>query len=90
MDRSRFGGSDVTFVASPDAARAAAPTLLMVDIDRFDDLGAFRLDGCRVIGFGSHVDTDRHDRARTAGFDEVLPRSVFFRRLPEFLGGTDA
>jgi hypothetical protein len=38
-----------------------------------------------VVGFGSHVDTDVHQQAVAAGYEEVLARSVFFRRLPELL-----
>ena len=34
-----------------------------------------------VIGFAPHVDEERLARAREAGIDEVLPRSVFFHRV---------
>ncbi len=84
FDRSRFGGR-ATFVETPDQARACEPSLLIVDLDRCDDLDGFRLDGPRVIGFGPHVDSTGHDRAVAAGYDEVLPRSVFFRRLDTIL-----
>jgi hypothetical protein len=36
---------------------------------------------CRAIGFGSHVDAARLKAARSAGCDEVLPRSAFFEGL---------
>lgn len=38
-----------------------------------------------VLGFGSHVDVQRLDSARQAGFDLVLPRSKFSASLPELL-----
>lgn len=41
--------------------------------------------GARVVGFAPHVDDDVLARAEAAGC-EALPRSVFFRRLPD-LGG---
>jgi hypothetical protein len=39
----------------------------------------------RTIGFGSHVDHELLESARAAGCDEVLPRSVMFRRLSQLL-----
>jgi hypothetical protein len=45
--------------------------------------------GIRVIGFGPHVDDELLQAARTAGVDEVLPRSAFFRRLTPILAGED-
>jgi DNA-binding NarL/FixJ family response regulator len=41
----------------------------------------------RLIAFGSHVDVERLREARSAGFDEVLPRSEFTRRLVSLLQG---
>jgi CheY-like chemotaxis protein len=41
--------------------------------------------GLPVIGYFSHVDRERKRRARDAGADEVLPRSVFTERLAEVL-----
>lgn len=84
FDRSRFGGR-ATFVDDPDEAVTLNPSLVIVDLDRCDDLAGFRIDGPRVIGFGPHVDTTIHREALEAGYDEVLPRSVFFKRLPGIL-----
>jgi len=39
----------------------------------------------RTIAFGPHVQTARLDEARTAGCDQVLPRSRFFAMLPDIL-----
>ncbi len=41
--------------------------------------------GVTTIGFGPHVDDVALVRARSLGADDALPRSVFFRRLPELL-----
>jgi CheY-like chemotaxis protein len=38
-----------------------------------------------LIGFFSHVHTDLQKNALAAGFDHVLPRSVFSRDLPQIL-----
>ncbi len=87
MDRSRFDGSKVAFVSSATAVGETAAELVIVDIDRCDDPAPFRLDGVTVIGFGSHVDVESANTAREAGYDEVLARSVFFRRLGKIVDG---
>jgi len=40
-----------------------------------------------LIGFFSHVDTELQRQALEAGFDRVLPRSVFTARLPQIMQG---
>lgn len=40
-----------------------------------------------LLGFFSHVQTDLQRQAVQAGFDEVLPRSIFFRDLAKILAG---
>lgn len=84
FDRSRFSGK-ATFVETPEEASALNPELVIVDLDRCEDLEGFRIDGPTVIGFGPHVDTSLHKRAEACGYSEVLARSVFFKRLPELL-----
>lgn len=84
FDRARFGPM-VVFVETGAEAAAQNPTTVLVDLDRCDDPIGFRIDGSVVIGFGSHVDTAAHQRARDLGYDLVLPRSQFFRRLPDLL-----
>jgi hypothetical protein len=84
MDRSKLAvlPDEVVFVRALDALGAAEPgDVVLLDISRgsLPDLA----DGVRSIGFGSHVDDDARDAARAAGVDEVLPRSVFFRRLAQ-------
>ena len=86
MDRSRFDRHEIAFVRTAEQALASGASLILVDIDACKDLGQFRLDGVTIIGFGSHVAEDRHVAAQAAGFDEVLARSVFFRRLDDLVG----
>lgn len=38
-----------------------------------------------IVAWGSHVDIEAFEAARTAGADRVLPRSAFTRRLPQIL-----
>lgn len=82
MDRSKFGAG-VTFASSPADLVGMEADVVVVDLSRPGVLDVLpQLAGRRVIGFGSHVDTERLDAARAAGCTEVLPRSQFFARLP--------
>jgi hypothetical protein len=40
-----------------------------------------------VTGFVSHVDTATIDQAKSAGFDQILPRSRFVQTLEDVLRG---
>jgi len=40
-----------------------------------------------LIGFFSHVQTDLQRAAEDAGFDRVMPRSLFTKNLAAILGG---
>jgi len=40
-----------------------------------------------LIGFFSHVETERQRQALAAGYDRVIPRSVFSRDLANILQG---
>lgn len=42
-----------------------------------------------LVGFFSHVQIELQRRAEEAGFDRILPRSAFTKRLPEILLGND-
>ena len=88
MDRSRLGGLEVSFVAAPEGLlHAGKDDLVVVDLGRPGVLEVLsRVAAGRTIGFGSHVDRELLDEARTAGCDEVMPRSEFFRRARELLG----
>lgn len=86
MDRSRLGGRDIMFAASVDALATTEADLYVVDLSRPGVLDALPpLAGRRVIGFGSHVDTELLRAARSAGCETVLARSAFFSRLDDFL-----
>lgn len=87
MDRSRLGGRDITFVAAPSDLVGADADVYVVDLSRPGVLDAVpALAGSKVIGFGSHVDTEVLRAARAAGCGTVLARSAFFTRLDELLG----
>src|SRR5439155_23108359 len=46
-----------------------------------------RLRDIPLVGFFSHVQTELQRQAQEAGFDSVLPRSVFTRDLADILSG---
>lgn len=84
-------GGPVRFARTPAdlVDLAASADLVVVDLSRpgvLDVLPDVSALGVRVIGFGSHVDTDTLAAARAAGCDQVLARSAFFGRLGELLG----
>jgi hypothetical protein len=85
MDRSRITAAvpGVRFVR--DLADVEADVVL-VDLGApgaLDQVAAARAAGvARVVGFVAHVDEELAAAARAAGC-EVLPRSTFFRRLPD-------
>ena len=93
-------GVRVVFAKTIDAVIAAAegerPALIIVDLhsERCDPLGlAERLKASEtlrsisLIGFFSHVQTELQRRAQEAGFDSVIPRSMFTKNLVEILVG---
>lgn len=72
------------------------PSLVLVDlhnkkIDPFVLASQLKAnDGLKkipVVGFFSHVQTGLQKQAITAGYDEVLPRSLFARDLAKLLSG---
>lgn len=79
-----------------EAARKESPTLVIADLhtqkcDPFTLAEQLKSDEqlrvIPVLGFFSHVQTDLQQKAEQAGFDRVIPRSVFSARLPEILEG---
>jgi hypothetical protein len=86
MDRSRFAAGTV-FVAVPEDLAAVGADVVVVDLNRIGRPARVGSVGGRLIGFASHVDAEALAAARAAGFDEALPRSVFFRRLGELTAG---
>jgi CheY-like chemotaxis protein len=79
------------------AARAEIPALIVCDVhaEKFDPMELARqlkadeaLRGIPLVGFFSHVNIDLKRQAEEAGFDRVLPRSLFVKKLGEILAGT--
>ena len=46
-----------------------------------------KLSGIAVIGFFAHVEAELQRKAVQAGYDQVMPRSVFFGELANILSG---
>jgi DNA-binding NarL/FixJ family response regulator len=70
--------------------RETKPRLIIVDlhnqkIDSNELARELKSDGVRLLGFFSHVQTELQRNAMAAGFDQVIPRSVFARDLPTIL-----
>jgi DNA-binding NarL/FixJ family response regulator len=91
-------GVDVQFATTPDQivaqARALKPALVIIDLnsakaDPVATISALKSDAetasVRTIGFASHVHVDLIAAARSAGADQVLPRSAFAMNLAEIL-----
>ncbi|MEJ7577627.1 MAG: hypothetical protein WKF74_11555 [Pyrinomonadaceae bacterium] len=80
--------------AAIEAAKKSNPALVVIDlhsqcIDAFELAGKFKRDESTrdipLLGFYSHVHTELQRKARDAGFDRVMPRSVFSKHLTEIL-----
>lgn len=82
-------------------ARAIAdqPALIICDlnsqrINPFELAQALKGDentaGIRLLGFFSHVQVELQRQAVAAGFDQVIPRSVFASQLVRILSGDGA
>jgi CheY-like chemotaxis protein len=79
-----------------DAAKADVPSLFILDLhttrpDPFAVAARLKADEqlrmVPIVAFFSHVEIELQRRALEAGVDQVLPRSVFVKRLAEILGG---
>jgi CheY-like chemotaxis protein len=91
-------GAEISFLRSKEKllekARESRPELVVVDLhnEKLDpvalatDLKADeQLREIKLLGFFSHVHTDLQRSALAAGFDQVIPRSVFARDLAQIL-----
>jgi CheY-like chemotaxis protein len=91
-------GVEVKFVRSMEklieTARDAKPGLIVVDLHntKVDPVEAGKelkahdeLRQIPLLGFFSHVHADLQRKATEAGFDNVIPRSVFARDLGQIL-----
>ncbi|HEX5874519.1 MAG TPA: hypothetical protein VFY60_07700 [Pyrinomonadaceae bacterium] len=92
-------GVEISFARSKEAViekvRQIKPALIVIDlhnqkVDPVDLAADLKADEqtaeVPLVGFFSHVHTDLQKNALAAGFDHVLPRSVFSRDLPQILG----
>ncbi|MCA1555742.1 MAG: response regulator [Acidobacteria bacterium] len=96
-------GVEVIFPRSLEALSASATedalALVIVDLhlQRYDPFlipsslknNDDGLPATPLVGFFSHVQTELQQRAEDAGYDRILPRSAFTKRLPEILSGND-
>jgi CheY-like chemotaxis protein len=93
-------GVIVSFPRNLDALRATIaedlPALILVDLhhQNIDALqvatelkGNESLKHVPLLGFFSHVQVDLQRQAVEAGYDQVIPRSIFFRDLAKILSG---
>jgi PleD family two-component response regulator len=93
-------GAIVKFPRTAEAFRTIVedepPALIVVDlqnekIDPFDLAQTVKENAAvkhiPLLGFFSHVQVEFQRRAREAGYDEILPRSVFARDLANILAG---
>jgi putative two-component system response regulator len=94
-------GSTVKFLRSVEklieTARETKPDLVVVDLHntKLDPValaselkGDEELRKIPLLGFFSHVQTDLQQNALAAGYDKVIPRSVFARDLGQILSKT--
>jgi DNA-binding NarL/FixJ family response regulator len=95
--------AEIVFAQTPEEilaqARALKPSLVIIDLnspkaDAVNTFAALKADpdlaGIRAIGFASHVHVDLIAAARSAGADQVLPRSAFAGNLAEILTSATA
>jgi PleD family two-component response regulator len=91
-------GTEISFPRNQEAllqkAREAKPQLIIVDLHNqkiepaslANDLKSDEeLRAIPLLGFFSHVQTELQRNALAAGFDQVIPRSVFARDLSKIL-----
>ena len=91
-------GVQISFVNSlsslVEKVRQNKPRLIVMDLQhqklRGDEVGRQlksddELKGIKLLGFFSHVNTDLQKNALSAGFDEVIPRSLFARDLARLI-----
>jgi CheY-like chemotaxis protein len=79
-----------------DTVNDETPNLILVDLhnSKVDAIALANelkanesLNAVPLLGFFSHVQADLQRRAADAGYDEVLPRSLFARDLANILAG---
>ena len=93
---------DVRFARSVDsllnAVREGETALIVVDLhsQKIDPIALAKLikadeklHAIPLLGFFSHVHAELHREAMHAGYDTVIPRSVFSRDLGKILAGSE-
>ena len=93
-------GVEISFPRSKEAiiekAREMRPQLVLVDLhnQRVDSVALAKdmkadeqLREIPLLGFFSHVQTELQRNAVDAGFDQVVPRSIFSRDLGQIVTG---
>lgn len=88
MDHSKLENAGVQMVRSVAELADVVADRVLVDLSRPGVMAAVKTIDAEVIGFGPHVDDELLEAGRAAGCADVLPRSVFFRRLAELAGPT--
>ena len=87
-----------TLGALTSMTREYRPDLVVVDLhhsklDPFEIAAQVKSDeqlrAVPLLGFFSHVNVNLQRQAVEAGYDEVIPRSLFARDLPKILAGTN-
>lgn len=91
-------GIKVHFAKTPAAALAKAqttpPALIIADLHAGDNAPWMLAEACKsdatlkdvpLAGFFSHVQTSLKTQAQAVGYDQIWPRSAFFKRLPQIL-----
>lgn len=92
---SAHGFAPAKFINSFEDESLGRAKLLLVDLHH--DSAISGIQGLRsagneklqIVGFYSHVNEELADLGREAGVNEVIRRSLFFRRLPVLLGAID-
>jgi hypothetical protein len=83
-------GVEISFPRTKESLieKAREADLVIVDLQnqKFDSLTLpGELGAKRLLGFFSHVEVELQRRALAAGYDQVIPRSVFSRDLAQIL-----
>ena len=87
MDRSRFA-SHVEMLQTLDDLESVNADLGLLDGSNPEVL-QYLPAGLQIFAFAPHVNAEILDQAKAAGCVDALPRSVFFKRLPQLLGESD-
>ena len=95
VETSKQVGVELRICATPEAlateAARQSPKLVVIDLNArsrpLEAIGQMRATAAQIplVGFLSHVQTDLADRARAAGYRDVMPRSQFTRDLATIL-----